>query len=73
VVKVSVEIRSGVACLSVAVRANNIQEALRLVSGRYPKGGVVVTFPIDPDSFFVEDPSARAGIVGFEQSEETAA
>jgi hypothetical protein len=73
VVKVSVEVRNGAARFNVAVRAENIQRALSLVRGRYPKGSVLVKFPIDPESFFVGDPSARAGIVGFERPEETAA
>jgi len=73
VVKISVEVRSGAARFNVAVRAENIQRALSLVRCRYPKGDVVVKFPIEPESFFVGDPSARAGIVGFERPRVTAA
>ena len=72
-VSASVEVRSGAARFNVAVRAENIQRALSLVRRRCPKGDVLVTFPIEPESFFVEDPSARAGIVGFERPEQTAA
>lgn len=71
--KISVEVCSGATRFDVAVRAESIQRALSLVRGRYPGGDVQVKFPIEPERFFVEDPSARAGIVGFERPEETAA
>jgi hypothetical protein len=63
-VKVSMEVRSGAARFHVAVRAGSIQRAVSFVKERYPKGSVQVRFPIEPESFFVEDPSARRGIVG---------
>lgn len=66
-VKVSVKGCSGATNFEVAVRAESIQRAASLVAGRYPKGDVWVKFPIDPESFFVEDPAARAGIVGAEE------
>ena len=66
-VKVCVEVRSGAARFSVAVRAESIRRALSLVRERYPKGEAEVKFPIDPEGFFVEDPTAsRAGPIGFE-------
>ena len=66
-VKVCVEVRSGAARFSVAVRAESIRRALSLVRERYPKGEAEVKFPIDPEGFFVEDPAAsRAGPIGFE-------
>jgi hypothetical protein len=65
-VKVSIEVRSGAAHFDVGVQAESIQRAMSLVRGRYPKGNVRVKFPIEPESFFVEDPSARGGIVGLE-------
>jgi hypothetical protein len=70
VVKVSIEVRSGAARFSVAVRAESIRRALSLVRERYPKGEAQVKLPIDPEGFFVEDPAAsRAGPVGFEAPE----
>jgi hypothetical protein len=65
-VKVSMEVRSGAARFDVAVLAESIQQAVRFVEQRYSIGSVKVKFPIEPESFFVEDPSARTGIVGLE-------
>jgi hypothetical protein len=67
-VKVSVEMRSGKARFRVRVQAQNIRSALSLVGGRYPQGEVRVAFPIEPEGFFVREPSALAGIVGTEQT-----
>ena len=65
-VKVSMQVRSGAARFDVAVQAESIQRAVSFVKERYPKGNVRLRFPITPESFFVEDPSARSGIVGLE-------
>ena len=72
-VKVSIEVRSGAARFDVAVQAESIQRAMSLVRGRYPKGSVKVRFPIEPESFFVEDRRARSGIVGLEHPARMAA
>ena len=63
-VKVSMEVRSGAARFDVAVRAASIQRAVSFVEERYSRCSVEVKFPIDPGSFFVEDPAARRGMVG---------
>jgi hypothetical protein len=65
-VKVSMEIRSGAAHFDVGVQAESIQRAVSFVKERYSKANVRVKFPIEPESFFVEDPSARTRIVGLE-------
>jgi hypothetical protein len=65
-VKVSIEVRSGTAHFNVGVQAESIQRALSFVEERYSKGSVKVRFPIEPESFFVEDRPARRGIVGLE-------
>jgi hypothetical protein len=65
-VKVSIEKRSGAARFDVGVQAESIQRAVSFVKERYPKGNVRVKFPIEAESFFVEDRSARRGIVGLE-------
>jgi hypothetical protein len=65
-VKVSIEVRSGGARFDVAVQAESIHRAVSFVEERYPNGSVKVKFPIEPESFFVEDPSAPTGIVGLE-------
>ena len=65
-VKVSIEVRSGAAHFEVAVQAESIQRAMSFVKERYSKGSLKVRFPIEPESFFVEDRSAPTGIVGIE-------
>jgi len=67
------EVRSGGAHFDVGVQAESIQQAVSFVQERYPKGNVRVKFPIESESFFVEDPSARAGIVGLEHPARVAA
>jgi hypothetical protein len=71
-VKVSVVVRNGTARFRVGVQAQSIGRALSLVRGRYPQGEVRVSFPIDPDHFFVAG-LARAGIVEPEHPKELAA
>jgi hypothetical protein len=65
VVRVSIEVRNGVASCNVAVRAESIRQAVSLVEKRY-HGDVSARFPVDPEGFFVNDPAARAGMAGFE-------
>ena len=62
-VKISIEVRSGAARFDVAVQAESIQRAVSLVKERFTKGSVKVRFPIKPESFFVDDPTARTGTV----------
>jgi hypothetical protein len=72
VVRVSIEVRSGAARFRVGVQASNVQRAVNVVEGAYPASDVRVIFPIDPEGFFVEDPSAKEGLVerGMPQEEE---
>lgn len=72
-VKVSVEVRSGTARFRVGVQAQSIRRALSLLGGRYPQGEVRVAFPIEPEGFFVQEPSALGRIVGTEQAHQEAA
>jgi hypothetical protein len=65
-VKVSMEVHSGAARFDVAVQSESIQRAVTFVQERYSKGSVKVRFPIEPESFFVEDRLAPRGIVGME-------
>jgi hypothetical protein len=59
VVKVSIEVHQGTtARFTVAVQAQSIQQARRIVQACYPEGVAKVKFPIDPESFFVEDSPA---------------
>jgi hypothetical protein len=72
-VRVSIEVYDGAARFGVAVQAENLQRALNLAAARYPYGRVRLRFPIDPESFFVEDSTARAGVVSLEQRDGLAA
>lgn len=72
-VQVLVEIRSGTARFRVGVRARSIREALSLVGGKFPQREVRVVFPIEPEDFFVKEPSVLAGIAGSEQIHQEAA
>ena len=56
-----------------AVRAENIRRALRIVRNRYPGSDVAVHFPIDPEGFFTKEPAATEGLVEFEKRERVAA
>ena len=73
-VKVSIEVRNGATHFNVAVRAQSIKRAVRIVRGSYPHRDVRVKFPIDPEGFFVAEPAPRrSGIVGVERPEFIAA
>jgi hypothetical protein len=57
-VKVSIEVHDRTARFIVAVKAQSIQQAQRILQARHPASVVRVKFPIDPGSFFVEDCAA---------------
>jgi hypothetical protein len=57
-VRISVQVRSGAARFRVAVQAESIERALELVKGQNPDRECKVTFPIEPDTFFVGDEQA---------------
>ncbi len=57
-VKVSIEVHDGTARFTVAVKAQSVQQALGIVAARHPSGVARVKFPINPESFFVEDSAA---------------
>ena len=57
-VKVSIDVHSGTARFAVAIKAKSIQQALSTVATRHPLSVSKVKFPIDPESFFVEDSAA---------------
>ena len=72
-VKVSIEVRSGATRFAVAVRAESIRRAVSILEGRYPGRDIQVKFPIDPEGFFVEGPTTRAGVFEVEQPKQIAA
>jgi hypothetical protein len=66
-VRVTVEVSNGAACCRVAVQAESIHRAVEIVQGLNPGSDFRVTFPLDPETFFVEDPAASAGLIGQEE------
>jgi hypothetical protein len=71
-IEVSVEVDSGTARLTVMVQAESIQQAMNTVKVYCPGAHVQVVHPIDPESFFVEDPIASAGLIDLEMLESLA-
>jgi hypothetical protein len=55
-IRISVQVSSGAARFRVAIQAEGIERALENVAKQYPGKVCEVTFPIDPETFFVEDP-----------------
>ena len=60
-IRITVDIDSGTARYRVAVQAESIRRALELVERMNPGSRFGVAFPIDPETFFVNDPAAKAG------------
>jgi hypothetical protein len=67
-IKVTVEVVNGDVRRRVAVRAESITLALETAGRQNPGCEVGVAFPIDPESFFINDPHATR-----EQPDHTAA
>jgi hypothetical protein len=54
-IRISVQVRSGTARFRVAIQAECIERALESVARQHPGKVCEVMFPIDPETFFVED------------------
>ena len=54
-VRISVQVSSGTARFRVTIQAESIERALDIVASQNPGKACEVTFPIDPETFFVED------------------
>ena len=54
-IRISIQVSSGAARFKVAVEAESIERALEIVARQNPGAECEVTFPIDPEAFFVED------------------
>jgi hypothetical protein len=59
-VEVSIDVHSGTASFTVAIKAQSIQQALSIVEARHPSSGTKgkVRFPIDPERFFIDGSAA---------------
>jgi hypothetical protein len=60
-IRVSMEVREGTALSRATVRAESIREAVSIARERYPGRDVRVIFPIDPETFFIDDPAEGNG------------
>ncbi len=54
-IRISVQVSSGAARFKVTVEAESIERALEIAARQNPGKECEVTFPIDPEAFFVED------------------
>ena len=54
-IRISVQLSSGPTRFRVAVEAESIERALEIAEMLNPGKACEVTFPIDPETFFVED------------------
>jgi hypothetical protein len=54
-IRISVQVSSGTARFRVAIQAESIERALENVARQYPGKVCEVAFPIDPETFCVED------------------
>ncbi len=60
-VRISVEVGSGAARFRVMLQAESIERALEIARRHNPDKECRVTFPLDPEAFFIEDPAAKVG------------
>ncbi len=60
-IRISVQVSSGTARFEVVVQAESIERALEIVARQNPGKECEVMFPIDPETFFVEDSVATVG------------
>ena len=58
-VRISIEVSSGAARFRVMVQAESIARALEIAKQHNPGKECQVSFPLDPETFFVGDPIAR--------------
>ncbi len=54
-IRISVQVSSGTARFRVTIQAESIERALDIVASQNPGKACEVTFPIDPETFVVED------------------
>jgi hypothetical protein len=66
-------IQEGAPRFFVSVQARSIRRAVAITKARCPAADVRVSFPIDAEAFFVEEPGSRVARLGREQPERVAA
>ena len=60
-IRASIEVSDETGHFPVTVYAENIQQAVALAMNRYPGRTIKVKFPLDPETFFVQDTVVGAG------------
>ena len=60
-IRVSMEVREESALSTATVQAESIREAVNITRRHYPGRDVRVIFPIDPETFFIDDPAEGNG------------
>jgi hypothetical protein len=60
-IRISVQVSSGTTRCREKIQAESIEQALEIAARRNPGKECEVTFPIDPETFFVEDSVATFG------------
>ena len=71
-IRVSVEVSSGMTRFRATVWAQSIERALSAVKVRYPGGEARVIFPIEPEAYFEDSVMLTNEVVRLEASEEAA-
>ena len=71
--RVSIRLREGASRFDVSVQAQSIRRAVGIAADRYPNADVPVSFPIDAETFFVEEPATRTARLRREWPERVAA
>ena len=59
-VRVPIRVREGASRRDMSIQAESIRQAVGIAASLYPGADVRVSFPIDAEAFFVEEPSERA-------------
>jgi hypothetical protein len=54
-IRISVQVSDGTARFGVAIQAESIERALEIVARQNPGRECKVVFPIDPETFFVDE------------------
>jgi len=54
-IRISVRVSDGTASFGVAIQAESIERALEIVARQNPGRECEVVFPIDPETFFVDE------------------
>jgi len=60
-IRISVQVSNDSARFRVAIQAESIERALEIVARQNPGKACEVAFPIDPETFFVDDSVAPVG------------